>query len=138
MTSSPETTDPAYVVDTQALIWWLTDRQKLGARARGVFDAAERGETRLIISAIVIAELYYANRKWRLFADFGSVLGRLKAQPYITLVPFTPDDVQEFPQDDAVPEMHDRLIAGLARRLGLPLVTSDDQIRDAGLVPVVW
>jgi predicted nucleic acid-binding protein len=52
------TVEALYVVDTNALIWHLMDDKKLGKQAREVFAAAERGETRLVVSAIVMAELY--------------------------------------------------------------------------------
>jgi len=48
-----------YVVDPNALIWYLKHDKKLGAEATAIFAAAERGETRLIVSAIVVAELFY-------------------------------------------------------------------------------
>ncbi|MBN2305197.1 MAG: hypothetical protein JXQ72_12000 [Anaerolineae bacterium] len=70
MTDSPETIKPLHVIDTNALIWYLKRDRKLGAQASVVFAAAERGETRLIISAISIAELFYANQKHGLFEDF--------------------------------------------------------------------
>jgi predicted nucleic acid-binding protein len=35
----------------------------LSKHASQIFEAAERGETRLYLSAIVVAELYYANKK---------------------------------------------------------------------------
>ena len=35
-------------------------------------------------------------------------------------------------------DVYDRLIVAIARRLGLPLVTSDQAIQDSGLVEVVW
>jgi hypothetical protein len=41
-------------------------------------------------------------------------------------------------KDAAVPEMRDRMITGLARRLGVPLITSDPQIVAAHLVQIVW
>lgn len=50
--------EPVYVLDTHALIWYLTSDKKLGEQAGEVFSAAERGETRLIVSAVVVAEKY--------------------------------------------------------------------------------
>lgn len=132
------TTRPLYVVDTSALIWYLKEDRKLGAQAAAAFEAAERGETWLIVSAIVVAELFYADKKRRLFQDFRQTYLALKAKPYFRIVPFVPDDVLHFDQDSNVPEMHDRIIAGLARRIGAPLLTTDPLIIAAGLVEVVW
>lgn len=138
MTSSPPTISPAYVVDTNALIWYLLGDKKLSAHARSIFQAAERGETQLVISAIVIAELYYADKKHGLFADFDKEYAALKTKSYFLLVDFNPDAVLDFGKDSAVPEMHDRIIAGLARRLGVPLITVDPLITAAKVATIAW
>lgn len=65
--------EPVYVVDTHALIWYLTNDKKLGAQASQIFNAAENGETRLVIPAIVVAEFHYANRKNNWFPDFVTI-----------------------------------------------------------------
>jgi hypothetical protein len=41
-------------------------------------------------------------------------------------------------QDAAVQEMHDRIIAGVARRLGAPLISSDPLIAASGIVTIEW
>jgi len=138
LTISSTTIRPLYVVDTNALIWYLKQDRKLGAQAAAVFEAAERGETWLIISAIVVAELYYADKKHRLFQDFRQTYLALKGKPYFRIVPFAPDDVLDFDQHSDVPEMHDRIIAGLARRIDAPLLTADPLIVAAGLGETVW
>jgi hypothetical protein len=86
----------------------------------------------------VIAELYYANQKSNWFADFEQLFQDLKSKPYFRFVPFTADSVLDFSGNKSVPEMHDRIIAGLARRLNAPLITIDPQITAAGLVEIVW
>lgn len=35
-------------------------------------------------------------------------------------------------------ELHDRLIVSTARVLGVPVITSDEEITDSGLVEVIW
>jgi len=62
----------------------------------------------------------------------------LKAQAHFTFMAFEAEDVLDLAQDVAIPEMHDRIIAGLARRLNVPLITSDPLITAAGVVQVVW
>jgi hypothetical protein len=103
-----------------------------------VFTAAERGETRLIVSAIVVAELYYANQKYKWFGDFNATYRKLRRAPYFRFVPFKADHVLDFDNEASVPEMHDRIIVGLARRIGAPLLSSDATIHAAKLVPLVW
>lgn len=130
--------EPLYVVDTNALIWHLSDDRKLGRQAREIFAAAERGETRLVVSAVVMAELYYADKKFGLFADFDTVFRRLQVAPHFRFASFEAGHVLSFNENQSIPEMHDRIIAGLARRLGAPLIASDPQIVEAGVVTVVW
>jgi PIN domain nuclease of toxin-antitoxin system len=127
-----------YVVDTHALIWYLINDRKLGKRAAAIFAAAERGETWLVISAVVVAEMYYANKKNKWFADFDAAYQQLRATPYFRFVDFASDHVLDFDKNVNVPEMHDRIIAGLARRIGAPLLTSDPQITAANIVKIVW
>ena len=57
--SSLEKIEPSYVVDTHALVWYLSGNKRLSPTARAIFEAAERGETLLIVSAIVVAEMYF-------------------------------------------------------------------------------
>jgi len=130
--------EPLYVTDTHALIWYLTNDKKLGKQASVVFTAAERGETRIIISAVVVAELYYANQKNNWFPDFNQLYHDLMAKPQFRFVPLVPDHILDFTRDRAVPEMHDRIIAGLARRLGAPLLARDPQIIAAHIAQIVW
>lgn len=130
--------EPLYVVDTHALIWYLTGSPRLSRRVVPIFRAAERSETDLVISVMVIAEMFYANKKTKLFDDFAETLTNIKSKPYFDLINFAPDDVLEFEKTLAVAEMHDRIIVALAQKLNAPLITSDHRISTAGLVRVIW
>jgi predicted nucleic acid-binding protein len=136
--TTTETIEPAYVLDTNVLIWALTKREKLSPRVSIIFEAAVRGETELVVSAIVIAELFYSDKKWGWFDDFAPTYSEMKAQSYFRFVSMDADDILDFTRDAAVPEMHDRIIAGLARRLDLPLLTVDPLITASGVVEVIW
>ena len=126
------------MVDTNALIWYLTNHPRLSKQAESVFEAARRGEARLVVSAISVAEMFFADKKFGFFADFHAMYDALKARPEFEFVPFQADDVLDFEQDAAVPEMHDRIISGLARRLGVPVLTNDPLIIASGVVTVEW
>ena len=136
MTSSL-TIEDVYVTDTHALLWYLTGDKKLGKQAKAIFLAAEQGQTTISASVIVLAELFQANMKWGWFPDFPTLYNLIRNKPSYSFVTLEADDVLDFDRDAAVPEMHDRIIAGLARRLGAPLLTADSLIAKAGIVRIV-
>jgi PIN domain nuclease of toxin-antitoxin system len=138
MNSSETTLEDFYVVDTHALIWHLTSEKPLGKQPEAIFAAAERGETKLLVSAITIAEMYYANKKNRWFENFKETYQQLVSKPYIRLVDFKADHTLDFDQDMNVPEMHDRIIAGLARRIKAPLLTIDPLIKADETLRIIW
>ncbi len=138
MSSTTTSFELVYVVDTHALIWYLLNDKKLSGRAKAIFQAAEKNQTLLIMSSIVLAELYYANAKNKWFPDFGELYADLISRPYMRFVPVDHVHIPEFTQDATVPEMHDRIIAGVARRLGVPLITSDPLIKNAAIVTIEW
>ena len=138
MSSMPTTLEPLYVADTMALIWWLTKDRKLGTQAARVFHAAEQIETSVLVSAVAIAELYYADKMFQLFDDFAAVFHDLRTSLYIQFIAFEAAHVLDFDIDVDVPEMHDRIITGLARRFGAPLLTSDPKIAASKVVKTIW
>ena len=138
MTTSLQKIEEAYVVDTHSLIWRLTNNQKLGSVAKDVFDAAQRGETQLIVSSIVMAEMYFVNKKFNVFSSFGRTYQELIKDPAYQFVSFTVGEVLDFDKNNKVSEMHDRMIVGLAIRLSVPLITHDRNITASGLVNVIW
>jgi hypothetical protein len=70
--------------------------------------------------------------------DFELEVQRLRSSRQFVLVAFRPDETMEFDVDRAVPEMHDRIIVGVARRLRVPLLTRDAQIVGSGLITTIW
>ena len=126
------------MVDTHALIWYLIGDKKLSKPALAIFQAAERGETRLGLPVIVLAELYYANVKNKWFSDYATVYKDILSKPYFRFFPFDKSHILDFDRDVLVPEMHDRIIAGVARRLNAPLISSDPLITAAAIVKIIW
>ncbi len=127
-----------YVTDTHSLLWYLVNSASLGKNAVSAYEEAGNGLATIYIPSIVVAELYYLNIKRKYIADFYSDLARIKQSGQFIFVPFEADDVFDFDLDAAVLEMHDRIIVGAARRLGIPLITVDRSIVASGLVPIVW
>ena len=123
-----------YVADTHMLFWHLIDSPRLGKTAAKVFAEAENGKALVHIPAIVIAELYFLNEKLGQPINFSDWFEDLRTATQFVLVPFNPDDVLGFEADATVTEMHDRIIVGVARRLGATLLTVDHVIVESGLV----
>ncbi len=128
----------AYVCDTHPIIWYLKSDPRLSRTARAIFDRAANGEALVYFSVISLAELYFVNGKFGYFPDIDQLINELLDFPAYRFVALISADIFDFGRDAAVPEMHDRIIAGLARRLGLPLITADPVIRDSGVVTTVW
>jgi PIN domain nuclease of toxin-antitoxin system len=127
-----------YVTDTHALLWYLTASPRLSANAKNAFDEGKQGLAFIHISAIVLAELYFANFKLGNPIDFAVEFQKINQSAQFVLTPFDPNDVLDFDKDSAITEMHDRIIVGVSRRLNAPLLTKDQNIMASGLVKIVW
>lgn len=127
-----------YVTDTHSLFWHLSNYPKLGRNAVAACEEAGLGNALIHIPAIVFAKLFYLNIKLGKPIDFAVKFAELERAPQFILTPLDPEDILDFDRDSAVTEMHDRMIVGLARRLGCPLLTVDKNITASGSVETVW
>ena len=126
-----------YVCDTHMLFWHLTSSNRLGAASKAILGRADRGDAQVVIPAIVWFELYYVNEKVGRPLDILSELRAIRDSAGYICPPLQPDEVSEFPALSAVPEMHDRMIAAVARRLGATCLTRDTDIIASGAVRCV-
>jgi PIN domain nuclease of toxin-antitoxin system len=127
-----------YVADTHAIFWYLTDAPQLGDQASAAFEEADNGLALVYLPAIVAAELYFLNKKLNGAIDFNKEINALFQAEQFVFVPFTASDSLDFDIDSAVGEMHDRIIAGVARRMNATLLTRDAQITSSGVVATAW
>jgi hypothetical protein len=82
--------------------------------------------------------LFFLNEKAGRPLDFVVEYGRLSHSSQFVFMPFEPQDVLDFNLDTAVPEMHDRMITGVARRLNAICLSRDPAIRSFALVTTLW
>ena len=127
-----------YVTDTHALYWYLTASPNLGVNAQAAFLAGEQGQTRIYMPSIVLAELYYLNVKYNQPLLFAQEYERLTGSGQFRFVEFRAADVLRFDALVAIPEMHDRMIVGVAHALRLPLLTRDREIVASGTIQTIW
>lgn len=119
------------VLDTSAWLFWLHDPSRLSRRARAAVRRATESDGARV-SAISAWEVALKCRlgKLALPLDLDAWFDRARRYPGITFEPLRPDDAiastrlpGDFHRDPA-----DRFIVALARRLGAPLVTTDEKI----------
>jgi predicted nucleic acid-binding protein len=127
-----------YVADTHTLFWYFTASPALGAQAHAAFDEAKHGEALVYIPAIVLAELYFLNEKKDRAIDYSATFALLVQSAQFVLLPFEPIDTLDFDHDKVVSDIRDRIIVGVARRLGAKLLTRDEQIVKNRVVATIW
>ena len=127
-----------HVVDTHALYWYLIDAPQLGRAARTIMDDAMNGQGLLIVPSIVLAELYYLNVKLNAPLNIADEFQWMVSTGRFAFVDFQAADVLQFDALAAIPEMHDRIVAGVAVSRNLPPLTRDATIVNSGLVQTIW
>jgi len=55
-----------HVIDTHALVWYLTGNPRLGTIANSCFEACDRSEIKIYIPSICLVELVYLHEKNRI------------------------------------------------------------------------
>jgi len=126
------------VIDTHALVWYLTDDRRLGRRAAELLG---RPDTRIVVPVIVLAELKYLHRRSRISLSFSAVQTIIGADERCAVYPVNEEVVDLLPLDL---DIHDAIICATAlacrRSIGEETVvlTRDQGITDSGLVSTVW
>ena len=118
-----------FLPDTHAVYWYEFDDPKLSKAAEQIFKEAEAGNAQLLIHPIVLAEFYWLLKKAGLEADFVPYVQFVETSPVYRFAPIVLADLCRLGAFSEIPEMHDRLIAIAADRLGATLVTRDAAIQ---------
>jgi len=131
--------DPShYVTDTHSMLWHLYDLPRLGQAARAAYTAIEKGESILLIPAIVLAEIVTVVERRRHDIDIGEVLNRIEEADNYRGLPFDLQSARCLSRVTAISEMHDRMIVCEALTHQAPLITKDEEIRKSGVVQTIW
>ncbi|MEX0801452.1 MAG: PIN domain-containing protein [Dehalococcoidia bacterium] len=127
-----------YVVDTHALIWYLTNSPRLGGLAK---QALLDPTALLVISAIALAEIRFLSQRGRIPLAWDDVQRLLKDDARCVVHPVHRDIVDHMP---STLNIHDALICATAlfyhESLGedVKVLTKDRAIVASGLVETVW
>jgi PIN domain nuclease of toxin-antitoxin system len=130
------------VLDTHALIWWVSgDKLHLSAAAVEAI-AAEQNGGEILISSISAWEIAMLVAKERIAISM-DVEAWLSLVSQIDAVRFVPVDNEIAVKSTELPcEFHkdpaDRMIVATARKFAAPLVTADEKIRAYAQVKTIW
>lgn len=132
------------VADTQVLIWYVIDPDRLSVLAINALDAATDDNKPVYVSAFSLVELVYAVEKAAnplTEDDRQSILEELaRADSPFEVVPVPAaiaNRVASAPRH-ATSDPGDRIIASTAEELKIPLVSTDRHMPATCRTPVIW
>jgi len=109
---------------------------KLPKEVDQIFKRSERGECIIFIPTIALAECRYLVKHKRIELDFLELLRRIEISKNFIPVPFDIRILKLMP--DEISDIHDQIIVATAKLLNAKLITKDEEIKESGLVEVVW
>jgi PIN domain nuclease of toxin-antitoxin system len=131
---------PAAVTDTHPPLFHAARSETLGRRAHRLFDAAERQQALVYVPAAVVWEVSLLARAGRvnlrrsLRTFFDDLFSNPAYQPFELSV----DQVYLADELRFTRDPFDGLIVAAARALDVPLLSRDADIRESGVVRVIW
>jgi predicted nucleic acid-binding protein len=117
-----------YVTDTQALIKFLNGKKVINDIADSIFRKADEGENIIVIPSVVLFEIGYLHEKQRIPVSVKDIKNVLEDSVNYREEKLSIDIIESSFEIKDIPELHDRLIAGTARYLDIPLITNDPVI----------
>ena len=127
-----------YVVDTHALWWYFDSPERLSATVETIFNMAEHDNATIVIPAIVAAELYYLSVKLGRPFTPTELMDMVNTIPGFEFSNLGMEQLEKLDTLQEAPEMHDRLIAGEAVALDVPVITRDRAFSDSPQIETVW
>ena len=128
------------IVDTHVLLWWFERAARL-SRAQSRVLARADAKHPLGVADITLWEIAMLVElgRIRLALSIDEWLARATAPPLVQVCAITPAIAREMIEVRATRtwDPADRIVVATARTLGVPLVTSDARIVEAGVVDVV-
>ena len=129
------------VLDTHALVWWVSGDETLSEKAKAAIERELDGG-QIIVSVISAWEIAMLVEREKLLLSM-DVESWLATVAQIEAVRFMPLDIDVAVKSVDLPgEFHkdpaDRMIVATARKLAVPLVTKDEKIRAYAHVKTIW
>ena len=126
-----------YVIDTQALVKFFNGIKVINEHITNILQLADEGKAVIIIPTPVIFEIAYLNEKGRIPITIEHIRDILDNCLNYMEEKLSIEVIKSAFEITDIPELHDRLIAGTARYLNLPLITNDPIILKSKYVECV-
>jgi PIN domain nuclease of toxin-antitoxin system len=128
------------LLDTHVVIWLLTARERLSAKAQDAILQARVAEEKLACSPVSLYEIAYAVHRKRLLLNTPAEEFIAAIQSKLEMVPVTAGIVVCAAQlpDPFHGDPMDRIIAATAISEGCVLITHDERILKANVCKVLW
>ena len=126
-----------YLADTVAIVRHFANVGKIGRTAKSILQGADSGKNTILISIISIVEILYLSERNKIPLDFEDVRHKLLPLDNFRIVDLDFDIVETAKTVQGL-ELHDRLIVSTSLSLNVPILTSDQIIKDSGQVDVIW
>ncbi len=126
-----------YVIDTQALVKFLNGKKVINDTIDLILKKADAGENIIIIPSVVIFEIGYLYEKHRIPISIEDIRTILRDSMNYVEEKLSIEIIESAFEITDISELHDRLIAGTARYLNLPLITNDPDILASSFVTCV-
>jgi len=125
------------LADTVAIVRHFANVGKIGNAAKVILQDADSGKNTILISIISIVEILYLSERNKIPLNFEDVRRKFLPLDNYRIVDLDFDIVETAKTVQGL-ELHDRLIVSTALSLNVPILTSDQIIKDSGQVDVIW
>ena len=108
------------------------------AKAREIFLLTETGKAEIFIPALVFAEVGYLSERNKIDTNLTEVRHVLTRNKNIKEYPVGFETINIAFQIDDIPELHDRIIASVAKELNAEIISNDSEIESSAHVRTIW
>ena len=126
-----------YLLDTIAVIRYLSNTGKISAKVKTIFNKAENGENKLFISTISFMEIMYLAEKNRIPITLEIVIEKIRISSIYKIVNLSIDIILTAKTVE-FHELHDRLILATAKYFDIPIISSDLKFKEVSNIEVIW
>lgn len=126
-----------YLADTVAIVRHFSGSKKIGKKTKEIFNRTDQGEHTIYISIFSMVEIMYLSEKEKIPVNFSGVKSEITESDNYHVIDLNIEIVETARKIGGL-ELHDRLIVATADYLGVPILTSDQMIRDSGSIESIW